>query len=134
MALNLNHYQLTIDNLTPVKFWANNSQLKYRLNSAYIAFKNKHNVNKMVLHVHHPAQGWYQVHNVQNVYPVINNPLLLNYNALIMAIIHTLAEADLHPTAQQKQQRKEKALQVERNIDAQIQRGYFYIVKSGKDT
>jgi len=39
----MNHYQLTIDNLQPVTFWADNSQLKYQLNSAYIAFKNKHN-------------------------------------------------------------------------------------------
>jgi len=129
----MNHYQLTIDNLTPVKFWANNSQLKYRLNSAYIAFKNIHDVNKMVLYVHHPTQGWCQVHNVQNVYQVINNPLVLDYNALIMAIINTLTEADLQPNAREKRLKKEKALKGERNINAQIQRGHFHVVNSSKD-
>jgi len=130
----MNHYQLTIDNLAPVTFWANNSQLKYRLHSAYITFNHKHQLNKTLLYIHHPVQGWCQVCDTKNCYPTISNPLKLDYNKLIMAILHTLAQTNQLPNAKQKQQRKEKALQVERNINAQIQRRYFYIVKSAKDT
>jgi len=125
----MNHYQLTIDNLQPIKFWADNSQLKYRLNSAYIAFKNKHSLCKPLLYVHHSTQGWCQVCDAKNGYQVINNPLILNYEELIMAILHTLAQAEHHPTAKQKQQKREKDLQDERNINAEIKRNTFYIVK-----
>jgi len=107
MTLDMNHYQLTIDNLTPVKFWANNSQLKYRLHSAYITFNHKHQLNKTLLYIHHPVQGWCQVCDTKNCYPTISNPLKLDYNKLIMAIFHTLTQAKQLPSTKQKQQRKQ---------------------------
>jgi len=128
----MNHYQLTLDELQPVSFWADNSQLKNRLNSAYIKFKNKHDIDKVVLYVHHPIQGWCQVYNTRNGYQVINNPLKLDYNALIMAIIHTLTQAEHIPSAKQKQQKRARNLQIERNINAEIQRRTFHIVKPNK--
>ena len=129
----MNHYQLTIDNLQPVTFWADNSQLKYQLNSAYIAFKNKHNLSKTILYVHHPIHGWCLVCNAKNYYPVINNPLLLDYTKLVMAITHTLAQAALFPTAKQKQEKIEKDLHDERNINAEIQRSAFHIVRTSEE-
>ncbi len=126
----MKHYKLILDNLQPILFWADNKQLKYCLNTAYIAFKNKHNLNKALLYVHHPLQGWCQVFNADNCYQIISNPLTLDHKELILAVNHTLARSDLLPTEKQKQQKRKKDLRDERNIDAEIQRNTFHIVKT----
>ncbi|VAW70334.1 hypothetical protein MNBD_GAMMA09-3328 [hydrothermal vent metagenome] len=122
-------YQLTIDNLKPVTFCATNSQIKSRLHSAYIEFKNKHSLSHVLLYVYHPVQGWRQVVDVRGCYRIINNPLKLNYQDLFFAVIHTLAESDLLPTAQQRQKIIEKNRQAERNLNAEIKRHYFHLIK-----
>lgn len=127
------HYQLILDDLEPVSFRSSFKQLKNRLNSAYIKFTNKHNINSTLLYVHHPVQGWCQVCDVKNSYRFINNPLNLDYDELKMAIMHTLAQSSLMLDKKQKQDKKEKALQAERNIDAEIKRGAFHIVKSSRN-
>ncbi len=125
----MNQYQLTIDNLKPVTFCATNSQIKSRLHSAYIEFKNKRSLSHVLLYVYHPVQGWRQVVDARGSYRIINNPLKLNYKDLIFAVIHTLAESDLLPTAQQRQQTIEKNRQAERNINAEIKRRYFHLIE-----
>ncbi len=126
----MNKFQLTLNDLEPITFWSDNSQLKSRLNMAYITFKNKHNLNRAFLYVHHPIQGWCQVYNINNAYREISNPLVLDYHELIIAIIHTLSRAKLIPTAQQKREKREKDLQADRNIDAEIKRSAFHIIKT----
>ena len=125
----MNYYQLAINELQPVLFNAENRQLNIRLNNAFIDFTTKHNINKALLYVHHPVQGWCQVCDNKNTYLIINNPLTLDYGALNMAIIHTLAQANLMLDEIQKRSKKEQELKTERNTDAEIKRRAFYLVK-----
>jgi len=125
----MNYYKLSNDDLQPVVFWASNSQLKSQLNSAYMKFKNRYESSRAVLYVHHPVHGWQQVWDDRGRYPIINNPLTLDQQALILAVIHTLAQADLFPTAKQKMEKIEKGLRDERQQNAEIRRNAFHLVK-----
>lgn len=126
----MNKFQLILNDLEPITFWSDNSQLKSQLNIAFIAFKNKYPLSNAFLYVHHPVQEWCQVYNTNNAYREISNPLVLDYHELMMAIIHTLSRAKLIPTAQQKREKREKDLQADRNIDAEIKRSAFHIIKT----
>lgn len=126
----MKHYKLTIENGHAINFWASHSQLKARLNTAYILFRHQNGLQNALLYVHHSTHGWCQVCYPDNAYPIINNPLALDNQKLTMAVNHTLAQADTFLTDEQKQQRKTQALQRERNMNTQISRGRFHIVKN----
>ncbi|VAW60688.1 hypothetical protein MNBD_GAMMA09-1406 [hydrothermal vent metagenome] len=125
----MNEYQLISDNLEPVTFQASNSQLSRRLHAAYIEFKNKHGLNHALLYVRHSIHGWRQVIDASGGFKRINNPLTLDYEELIFAVIHTLSESDRLHTAEQREEVREKKRQEERNMNAEIKRRSFHIIK-----
>ncbi len=129
----MHRYQLTADDLQPVVFEAHNSQLKRRLNTAFVEFTGMHDVDRALLYVHHPVHGWSQVCNHENTYLIIGNPLLLDNSTLVRAVMHTLNEVNRFPTEQQQQEKKRKALDLERQAEAERRRNAFRMIVCNPD-
>jgi hypothetical protein len=130
----MNYFKLANDDHLSITFWADHSQLKARLNSAYIEFREKHGVSQVLLYVRHRDHGWRQVCDPDNTYIIIDSPLTLDQGVLALAVTHTLVQADRIPTPEQQRKNMEKHLQTERFLDAEIKRNTFHIVKDHDDT
>ena len=124
----MRHYRLMLEDLQPISFWADNSALKHRLHSAFIEFLQTHDACCAVLYVHHHTQGWCQVFDYSSRYQIINNPLTLDYQNLIFAVIHTLAQCDSWPTEEEKRRIREKRLTKEHDETAQARRSLFRVL------
>ncbi|VAW67646.1 hypothetical protein MNBD_GAMMA09-1477 [hydrothermal vent metagenome] len=118
------YFKLVLENYQTVSFLADNTELKYRLHTAFVEFVETYGLHCAVLYVKHPTLGWRQVLDSNKRYPIINNPLKLNYQQLIFATTHTLKQAD-----SQRIENKNQLIEG-REHTAMTRRHSFYIVKS----
>jgi hypothetical protein len=111
------------------EFMASRDSLRLRLQSAFIILAQYAHQAKSTLEVKHHVHGWLKVCDSEQKYPIIQNPLLLDFNHLWQAIEYTLAEGDSWPSEAEKQ-----ALKLERQIkrraeEAEMRRRQFKVVK-----
>ncbi len=129
----MHRFKLANDDLQPVYFEAENCDLKLRLNSAYLDFVHMHEVDKVVLYVHHPQHEWLQVCDHENRYLIIGNPMLVDNGMLARAVAHTLWQANGFPSEQQIRERKSKALEKEHQLEAERRRNAFRVIESNPE-
>lgn len=111
------------------QFIAGSGNLRSQLHSAYIQLAAKGGDVKAILMVHHYLHGWLQVCDTEQRYPIISNPLRLDFPSLWQSVIHTLAEADNWPSDEEKLRRKLERQMRRRAEAAQARRSRFHIVK-----
>jgi len=111
------------------EFMASRDSLRPRLQSAFISLAQYANQGKAILEVKHNINGWLKVCDSEHRYPIIQNPLLLDFNHLWQAVEYTLAEGDSWPTDADKQRIKLEHQIRQRAEEAEMRRGRFRIVK-----
>lgn len=111
-----------------VDFMACGDTLRPRLHSAFVSLASNSVNTKATLLVRHKLHGWLKVCDAEQRYPIIGNPLLLDYTLLWQAVIHTLAEADSWPSDEEKLRRKLERQMKRRAEIAEARRRNFYIV------
>ena len=111
------------------EFMASRDSMRLRLQSAFILLAQHSPQGKAILEVKHNIHGWLQVCDSEHKYPIIQNPLLLDFNHLWRAIEYTLAEGDSWPTEADKQRLKLERLIKQRAEEAELRRRRFVVVK-----
>lgn len=111
-----------------VDFLANEGSLRQRLHAAFLSLNASYTAPKATLLVRHPLHGWLKVCDAAQRYPIINNPLLLDYPHLSRAVRHTLAEASSWPSEEEKERRKQERAKRRRAETARARRKRFHLV------
>ena len=111
------------------EFMASRDSLRPRLQSAFISLAQYANQGKATLEVKHNIHGWLKVCDSEHRYPIIQNPLLLDFIHLWKAIEYTLAEGDSWPTEADKQRMKLERQVKQRAEEAEIRRRRFKLIK-----
>jgi len=110
-------------------FMASRDSFRSRLQSAFILLAQRSRQGKAILEVKHNIHGWLKVCDSEQRYPIIQNPLLLDYSHLWQAIECTLAEGDSWPTEAEKQRLKLERQVKQRAEEAELRRRRFKLVK-----
>ena len=110
-------------------FMASRDSIRPRLQSAFIALAQHSLQSKAVLEVKHHVHGWLKVCDSEHRYPIIQNPLLLDYSHLWSAIEYTLAEGDSWPSEADKQRLKLERQVKQRAEEAELRRRRFRVIK-----
>ncbi|MFD1215923.1 hypothetical protein [Microbulbifer celer] len=111
-------------------FRAGSENLRSQLHSAFIQLAAKGGDVKATLMVHHQLHGWLKVCDSDQRYPIITNPLQLDFSNLWQSVIYTLAEADSWPSDEEKLRRKLERQMRRRAETAAARRSRFHIVKT----
>jgi hypothetical protein len=108
---------------------ASRDTFRSRLQSAFILLAQRSHQGKAILEVKHNIHGWLKVCDSEHRYPIIQNPLLLDYGHLWQAIEYTLAEGDSWPTEADKQRLKLERQVKQRAEEAELRRRRFKVIK-----
>lgn len=108
-------------------FEATHSNLRLRLNHAFLALVRKSGKHSATLEVKHHYHGWHLV-CIDHCYPIIKSPIALNYEVLCAGIHQTLANCNQWPTEEEKAARKVRLKDEERALEAVLRRNRFTIV------
>ncbi len=108
-------------------FEATHSNLRVKLNQAFLALVRKSGKHSATLEVKHHYHGWHLV-CIDHCYPIIKSPIVLNYAALCEGIHQTLATCNQWPTEEQKAAHKARLKAEERALEAMLRRNRFTIV------
>ncbi|WP_288132187.1 hypothetical protein [Microbulbifer sp.] len=113
-----------------LNFSAGPDNLRSQLHSAFIQLAAKGGDVKATLMVHHQLHGWLKVCDSDQRYPIITNPLQLDFSNLWQSVIYTLAEADSWPSDEEKLRRNLERQMRRRAETAAARRSRFHIVKT----
>ncbi|MAE35935.1 MAG: hypothetical protein CMH97_12060 [Oceanospirillaceae bacterium] len=116
-------------NSTEQSFMASRESFRSRLQSAFILLAQRSHQGKAILEVKHNIHGWLKVCDSEHRYPIIQNPLLLDYGHLWKAVEYTLAEGDSWPTEADKQRLKLERQVKQRAEEAELRRRRFKVIK-----
>lgn len=97
-------------------------QYPLQINNAFIAFTQQHGVKSGQIEVLHPRKGW-GLMCVNGVYPMINNPLALNYETVAVAIAETLAMMETWPDDDEAKAKSSSSQPV-------LSKGHLKLIKS----
>ncbi|SIT11211.1 hypothetical protein SAMN05421686_11052 [Thalassolituus maritimus] len=111
------------------EFMASRDSIRPRLQSAFILIAQHSLQSKAILEVKHNVHGWLKVCDSEHRYPIIQNPLLLDFSHLWSAIEYTLAEGDSWPSEADKQRLKLERQVKQRAEEAELRRRRFKVVK-----
>ncbi|MCK7596505.1 hypothetical protein M0G74_04370 [Microbulbifer sp. CAU 1566] len=112
---------------------AGSGNLRSQLHAAFIRLAALGGNVQAKLMVHHHRHGWLQVCDTEQRYPIIQNPLKLDYRRLWLSVIYTLSEADSWPSDEEKARKKLERQSRRRAEEAKARRERFRIVENKND-